>query len=307
MTEYIDFRSHRRLMVQSSNHGGARPGSGRKSLFPGKAKDKPVSVSLTPLGRSQLDAASARLGLSRSDIIEALVRQHAAALVINRRDRLQPAQVQGNGQPHARVQFIRELSADAVRHRLRSFSEVYKSDWARWSSLTASMPLTSPETLAEFRRILGRWQAVRPRPLAGNADLTALVADVSAELDVLTDVDLRNIVDITPVQESALLTLWQQVRTRAAGRGVAGCVGITKVVMLLTKGRIGPALDSRVRTELRLPPFDDGAGWLNALMAISEDLRAFESRTHVRIEQLVERQWRPVAVGRAYDMAAGPR
>jgi hypothetical protein len=210
------------------------------------------------------------------------------------------------GSPVA-VSFLRHRSADSVRHLLRNFADSYKDDWARWQTLTSSSSLAAPEAVAEFKRILGRWQAVRPRPLASADALTALITGVSPELERLASVDLRNLRQLNATQEAALLSLWDQVEARAAARGLAGCVGITKVVMLLTAGRIGPALDSRVRKGLGLRSVHDGSSWLTALKAISEDLNEFESRTGATIDQLVERRWRPVSVGRAYDMAAGPR
>ena len=205
------------------------------------------------------------------------------------------------------VSFLRNRSADSVRHLLRNFAGNYKDDWAGWHTLSSRAPLTDPQVVAEFKRILGRWQAVRPRPLASADELSALISGVAPELQLLESVDLRSLPTLNGGQETALLSLWDQVAARAAARGLAGCVGITKVVMLLTAGRVGPALDSRVRKSLGLRTVHDGSSWLSALKAISEDLNEFESRAGVKIEQLVERKWRPINVGRVYDMAAGPR
>jgi hypothetical protein len=295
-------------MSVEPRHGGPRPGSGRKTLFSGKARANPVSVSLTAEGRSLLNSTAARLQLSNSDVVEALIRQHGRSLTFPQA--AGPAATTERWavqEQRLSVTFLRERTADSVRHLLRSFADKYKEDWARWQALSSTNSLTTPEVVGEFKRILGRWQAVRPRPLASSEALTDLIARAPEPLELLGPVDLRNLRQISTAQEAALIALWELVRTGAAGRGVAGCVGITKVVMLLTAGRIGPALDSRVRKAIGLHPIHDGHEWLNALRAISEDLNDFESRTSVRIEQLVEKRWRPVGVGRAYDMAAGPR
>jgi hypothetical protein len=49
-----------------------------------------------------------------------------------------------------------------------------------------------------------------------------------------------------------------------------------------------------------------GDKWIVALRSISADLGKFEGRHRIRLETLVEDRWKPIAVGRAYDMVAGP-
>ena len=83
-------------------------------------------------------------------------------------------------------------------------------------------------------------------------------------------------------------------------------MGITKAVKLVTLGRIGPALDTVVRQRLDIAEPRSAEEWITALASISSDLARFERRRGVRLEALIEERWRPVAVGRAYDMVAGP-
>ena len=45
--------------------------------------------------------------------------------------------------------------------------------------------------------------------------------------------------------------------------GTASCVGITKAVMLLTDGRIGPALDSQVRLNLGVAKPINAEEWIS--------------------------------------------
>lgn len=56
-------------------HGGAREGSGRKTLFPGK-NPMPRSVLFTDEALARLEAAIDRTGYSRSDVLEGLVLKH---------------------------------------------------------------------------------------------------------------------------------------------------------------------------------------------------------------------------------------
>ena len=56
-------------------HGGAREGSGRKSLFPGK-NPQPVSVLLTDEEKVILDDRVAAVGYSRNDIVGGLLRRN---------------------------------------------------------------------------------------------------------------------------------------------------------------------------------------------------------------------------------------
>lgn len=64
---------------RTTRRGGAREGSGRKTLFPGKVR-KPVSVSLTQEGRELLQRAGRRLAASHSDVIEGLLREYSDSL-----------------------------------------------------------------------------------------------------------------------------------------------------------------------------------------------------------------------------------
>ena len=82
---------------------------------------------------------------------------------------------------------------------------------------------------------------------------------------------------------------------------------ITKAVKLVTGGRIGPALDSEVRKALGIPEPRDGAQWLAVLKAVARDIQVFEATNGCQLEELVEPEWQPVAVGRVYDMIFGPK
>lgn len=88
--------------------------------------------------------------------------------------------------------------------------------------------------------------------------------------------------------------------------GQANVVGISKAVMLLTRGAIGPALDSRVRQRAGIGRVRTAQEWTDTLALFSEDLRRFEER-HGPVEQFVPFDQRPAGIGRILDMVAGPR
>src|SRR4051812_31161833 len=61
-------------------HGGRRPGAGRKSPLGGRLLDRPYTVNLTTEGLDALSTLTKTHGLSRNAIIGALLIQHADAL-----------------------------------------------------------------------------------------------------------------------------------------------------------------------------------------------------------------------------------
>lgn len=85
----------------------------------------------------------------------------------------------------------------------------------------------------------------------------------------------------------------------------ASCVGISKAVLLLTDGRIGPALDSQVRTWLGISKPKTAAAWIGVLEGVSEDIAEFEARNGP-LRDAVPARFAHLAYGRLYDMAFGP-
>jgi hypothetical protein len=174
--------------------------------------------------------------------------------------------------------------------------------------------LNDRPAILEFKRILGKWQAVRPRrlarmdePIAGTKTLPQVVDTATRLKARLGTVSLRTLPTAGREERRALLDLWKLFASSLADNGEAGCVGITKAIMLVTGGSIGPALDSRVRQELGIGSPTTGDAWLGVLDDVSRDLTAFELASGETLESFVQGTGRPVGVGRAYDMAAGPR
>jgi hypothetical protein len=140
-------------------------------------------------------------------------------------------------------------------------------------------------------------------------DLTAMAAPYIAALetfDIASSHSLRN-----PMHIAALHELWkifEQLSYQGKARGgLAGSVGISKAVMLLTDGRVGPAFDSKVRNELDLAPILSSTDWLAALDTVSSDIELFQWSQHMPFTSVVPVTFRHLHNGRIYDMALGPR
>jgi hypothetical protein len=217
----------------------------------------------------------------------------------------------------APIVFLSELSADEVRDRMRTFAERYKRDWQKWMDTAGSTLLASPAVADQFRNVLRGWQAVRSkskgrvvrhcRSTVGDGELCMeeMLAEAAVFVQELGDFSLREAAKPTAREERALRFLWEVFRDLPSS-GTANAVGITKAVKLVTLGRIGPALDAVVRQRLGIAEPRSADEWIAALRAISTDLARFERRQRVSLETLVDDRWKPIAVGRAYDMVAGP-
>ena len=136
--------------------------------------------------------------------------------------------------------------------------------------------------------------------------LDDLIAWAEPHLSEIPELDMGNIEGMTSEQARALEGLWD-IFSRLPSRGSASCVGITKAILLLTDGRIGPALDSMVMKNLAIPRPAAADEWVAVLRAISEDLRGFEEKNGVKLSSVVPERFAHLAPGRLYDMALGPR
>lgn len=164
-----------------------------------------------------------------------------------------------------------------------------------------------------FGEILRRWQAVRPRvmrrSLADEAREPPFLDDLLDEADRrvrrLGNLAIGSAWNPTSDQESALVGLWATFEDLAMP-APASSVGISKAVLLVTNGRVGPALDSNVQASLRFPRPRTAREWVALLHAVAEDVAAFERR-HGPLATCVPEPYRHLASGRLYDMALGPR
>jgi hypothetical protein len=166
---------------------------------------------------------------------------------------------------------------------------------------------------ALFGRILRSWQATRPLPMRrlkaeathGKPFLDDLLELAADPLSVLGELTVATVAQRTLKHDEALAALWQIFSCLPAS-GLASCVGITKAILLLTDGRIGPAFDWQVRAKLGVRRPASCHDWLVTLQDISEDILMFES-THGPLANVVSVRFAGLGYGRLYDMALGPR
>ncbi len=107
-----------------------------------------------------------------------------------------------------------------------------------------------------------------------------LLAEAAPFVHELGAFSLREAAAPTARQEHALRFLWDIFRALPS-RGAANAVGITKAVKLVTLGRIGPALDTVVRTNLRIQEPRSADEWIAALHFISLDLANSPRTPHI--------------------------
>lgn len=205
------------------------------------------------------------------------------------------------------VDSIRTKTPGQVRAAVGGFSARYVADWDAW----LAAPLYARPEL--FGRTLRKWQATRPlamRRLRAEAQhgapfLEDLLESATEPIVMLGDLTVLTVTQRTPQQDGALAALWE-VFSRLPTTGLASCVGITKAILLLTDGRIGPAFDAQVRAKLGVGRPATSQAWLQILERIGEDIAAFES-VHGPLVAAVPARFAHLAYGRLYDMALGPR
>jgi hypothetical protein len=205
------------------------------------------------------------------------------------------------------VEAIRKKTPRQVRSAVNAFSVRYVEDWDAWVCAHRD---ARPEL---FGRILRKWQATRPvamRRLRAEAEhrppfLDDLLKSAAEPLRALGRLTVLTVAHRTPEQDDALTALWT-IFSRLPTSGAASCVGITKAILLLTDGRIGPAFDSQVRNKLGVGRPATCREWLQTLQDVGEDIAVFES-SHGRLTKAVPARFAQLAYGRLYDMALGPR
>jgi hypothetical protein len=205
------------------------------------------------------------------------------------------------------VNVLRNKTPEQVSADVQGFAQRYVQDWNAWLAAPA---LSRPDL---FGKILRKWQATRPvamRRLRAQAShsppfLDDLLALATAPLATLGTLDVRSIRSRSAPQDNALSDLWS-IFGQLPTTGTASCVGITKAILLLTDGRLGPAFDSQVRKKLGVGPPATCAAWVSTLEQIARDIAAFEA-AHGPLARAVPGPFARLAYGRLYDMALGPR
>jgi hypothetical protein len=134
--------------------------------------------------------------------------------------------------------------------------------------------------------------------------LEDLLSSAEAPLSALASLEVPWVVLRTPEQTAAFEELWR-IFSSLAATGRASCVGISKAVLLLSDGRIGPALDSQVRSRLAISPPTVARDWLDILEDVGDDIRRWETRNG-RLSEVVPAPYSALRYGRLYDMLFGP-
>lgn len=211
-----------------------------------------------------------------------------------------------------KVVFLANKTPEEVKAAISDFSSIYVRHWQRWQQQNAAG--VTPEAAPLLGEILRKWQATRPLPMRRprrETDhqppyLEDLIEEALPHVRRLESASVRDLDTFAPAQLESLQSLWSIFRNLTT-KGQATCVGITKAVMLLTLGHIGPALDSTVRSSLSIPQPTNSAHWIECIRAVSGDIHAFENKHGIALEELVPIEWQPIKVGRVYDMIAGPK
>jgi len=206
------------------------------------------------------------------------------------------------------INVLRNKTPQQVHDDVNGFPLRYITDWNDW------LTVDDGKRWSLFGKIMRKWQATRPnrmRRLQQEAQhappyLDDLIRKAQRQLEVLGYLTVSNIHQRTAFQEKALRALWT-IFANLPVKGIASCVGRTKAVLLLTNGRIGPALDSRVRRNLRIGPPTTPQEWISLLGEIADDIDYFEARHHQLFREIVPAQFAHLEYGRLYDMALGPR
>lgn len=141
--------------------------------------------------------------------------------------------------------------------------------------------------------------------------LDDLIVEAREFVRGLADFDMGCPTLFTREREHSLKQLWdtfEKLSCRGRSRdGRTGVVGISKAVLLLTEGRIGPAFDSNVRNELGIRVPESARDWIIALRVVAGNIQGFEVKNCCTLKQAAPPQFTYLHCGRIYDMALGPR
>lgn len=140
--------------------------------------------------------------------------------------------------------------------------------------------------------------------------LEDLVYQAEQHIQMLQGFNIQDDASFSTQNCEALAQLWNIFQNLSyhgrARNGLAGVVGISKAVLLLSDGRIGPAFDSKVCGHLGIGNVVDSTQWIGALRIANQDIEAFERNNRTTIYQATPQQYSHLNTGRIYDMALGP-
>jgi hypothetical protein len=208
-------------------------------------------------------------------------------------------------------EMLRALTKPEVLERIKGFDRRYVFHWSEWLRVSrdcdfqvAPIPIL---VAIEFGQIMRSWRACRPKGYRSVSELQSTLDSATEPLKRMGSANLRCFQAPGEVLTDAICNLWRIFEDGLCLKGNATEVGVTKAILLVTKGRIGPAFDSNVKERLNALYVRDCKTYIKALGAIASELAGFEARELTTLDGLAEKAGRPADVGRAVDMVLGPR
>jgi hypothetical protein len=210
---------------------------------------------------------------------------------------------------------ITDLTIEEFQAKINRFEQSYVEDWNAWIEVLNNKP---NEVAKEFGRILRKWQACRPNSMRRIADeaehgapfLEDLINQASEPLRVICAIEMQSENVITDEVTAAIYNMWYIFELLSyqgrARNGLTGIVGISKAVLLLTEGRIGPAFDSQVSKKLQVGKINSAEEWVRRLKQVARDISVFEQQNNCRLNEAAPGEHSMVHYGRLYDMTFGP-
>ena len=204
-----------------------------------------------------------------------------------------------------KVEFLQNKQIQKVSTLIQGFALRYVMDLNDFVRTTEYYGRTSLKTAEHLCQLLKKWKACRPSPY--NKDLLPLLKLIDSDLAIVETVNLRTIQDAPLNIKMAIKRIWLTLNSKLCENRQIAEIAASKAMLILTNGKLGPALDSNVRKALKLQRIHCPNDYLALLFAISEDIAIFEKANQTILEKLVPKEWHPIEIGRAYDMAIGPR
>lgn len=208
--------------------------------------------------------------------------------------------------------MISELTVEQFQQKILRFDTKYVDDWNMWLQVETD---NRPEL---FGSILRKWQACRPNTMRQTTKanlheppyIEDLIEKASYPINALAAIKLNDFskfsIDIFK-HISALWDIFENLSFKGrAHKGKAGAVGISKAVLLLSDGCIGPAFDSEVRTHLGIKEITNAKQWFKSLQLVAKDIQSFEMKNNTTIKDAAPEAFKGLNIGRIYDMALGP-
>lgn len=207
---------------------------------------------------------------------------------------------------------IKNLTVKEFEARINRFDGTYVHDWDSW------LKVPPEQQAARFGLVLRKWQACRPNRMRRTRSeqiheppyLEDLIAEANHYLRILDDFELHLSESFSRDKTHALSELWRIFQhlpyQGRALNGLASVTGISKAVLLLTMGRVGPALDSTVRANLNVGKILTADQWIDVLKIVNEDVQLFEAKNGITLTMAAPKWSQRLNSGRIYDMALGP-